>query len=440
MTSSAPEPDAATPTTEPAEAPQPEAPRAESTQTPRTERAPKKPKRETPSPADIVRRIGDTSEAALAYVLDPDPQLGRIGRKAKEDLITDLPPVTAAALLGAEALARHFLASAASGRYRDLFWMWDLFRERPDECRQVLAERPHAVEKGRAALRTAFRLGLKGHAELVAEDVARAQGLVWQWLREEALADLAAVARRPAVAAALLRREPGLDLPLPAEPDDGWLAEALHARTDGPLPDALDRILAGNLDRLPAGIPTLALVHTTYPDRVAPLLERVPLDAPDVGAVLAWARDHGHGHVLHARIERDVAETTQRDRAEGLARWRHWRERGIDLALPASLSGGSLEGLDLGRPESAELIAHLIAQGADIQPQGLLADAATRNRQIAEKAYEAFVCAGLDVTLPAGLLDNPIVKESTRCPACQAWTWVRPGHEQRCPRLAAATR
>lgn len=398
----------------------------------------RKPKPAPPSPADVVRRIGDTSAAALAYVLAPDPQLGRLGRKVKEELITELPPVTAAALLGAEALARHFLASAASGRYRDLFWMWDLFRERPDECRQVLAERPHAVEKGRTALRTAYRLGLKGHAELVAEDVARAQGLVWQWLREEIAGDLAAVARRPVVAAALLRREPELDLPLPSPPDDGWLAEALQARAAGPLPAALDGILADNLDRLPAGIPTLAMVHATFPERVAALLERVPLDAPDFGAVLAWARDHGHDRTLHVRIERDLRDTALRDRAEGLARWRHWRERGVALALPDSLSSGSLDGLDLGRPESAELIAHLLTQGADIRPQALIDDAAARNRQLAEKAYESFVCAGLDVTLPPALLDNPIVKESTRCPACQAWTWVRPGHEQRCPRLAAS--
>jgi hypothetical protein len=398
----------------------------------------RKAKRQTPSPADIVQRIGDTSEAALAYVLAPDPQLGRLGRKAKEELITELPPVTAAALLGAEALARHFLASAAAGRYRDLFWMWDLFRERPGECRQVLAERPRAVEKGRAALRTAFGLGLRGHADLVAEDIARAQGLVWQWLREEVAANLALVARRPAVAAALLRREPELDLPLPATPDDGWLAEALTARAAGPLPAALDRILAEHLDRLPPGIPTLALVHGTYPERVAALLERVPLDAADFGAVLAWARDHGHEPVLRARIERDVRESALGDRAEGLARWRHWRERGVAVSLPDNLGSGSLEGLDLGRPESADLIAHLLAHGADIRPQALIEESASRNRQLAEKVYEAFVCAGLDVSLPPGLLENPIVKEGTRCPACQAWTWVRPGHEQRCPRLAAS--
>ncbi|HWH32042.1 MAG TPA: hypothetical protein VNU01_05165, partial [Egibacteraceae bacterium] len=197
-----------------------------------------------PEPRDIVRRIGSDSEAALAYVLAPDPQLSRLGRKVKEELITELPPVTAAALLGVEALARHFLASAAAGRYRDLFFMWELFRERPDECRQVLAERPKAVEKGRHALQTAYRLGIKGHAERVAQDVARAQGLVWQWLREEVHADLAAVGRRPGVAAALLRREPDTEVPLPDSPDADWLAEAVAARADGELPAAIDALVA----------------------------------------------------------------------------------------------------------------------------------------------------------------------------------------------------
>ena len=398
---------------------------------------PAKSKPAPPSPRDVVSRIGDTSEAALAYVLQPDPQLSRVGRKVKEDLITEVPPVTAAALLGVEALARHFLASAASGRYRDLFFMWELFRQRPDECRQVLAERPQAVEKGRHALQTAYRLGIKGHAERIAQDVERAQGLVWQWLREELQRDLGAVARRPRVAAALLRREPDTALPLPETPDDGWLAEAVEARAEGELPEAIDRLVVANLDRLPAGIPTLSLVHRTYPDRVPALLERVPLDAPDFGAVLAWARDHGQDRPLRERIESDVREAVLRDRAEGLSRWRHWRDRGIDLELPEALTTGSLEGLDLGRPETAELVAHLVRGGAAIRPQELLDQAAASNRQVAEKAYEAFVCQGLDVTLPPGLLDSPIVKPETRCPACQAWTWVRPGHEQRCPRLKA---
>lgn len=402
-------------------------------------KAAKKPKIKPapPSPREIVQRIGDTSEAALAYVLQPDPQLSRLGRKVKEDLITEVPPVTAAALLGVEALARHFLASAAGGRYRDLFFMWDLFRERPDECRQVLAERPAAVEKGRHALQTAYRLGIKGHAERVAEDVTRATGLVWSWLREELHNDLGAVARRPAVAAALLRREPETALPLPETPDDQWLAEAVAARAKGELPAAMDKLVADNLDRLPAGIPTLSLVHTTYPERVGALLERVALDALDFGAVLAWARDHGHDGPLRARIQAEVREATARDRAKGLARWRHWRDRGIELPLPDALTTGSLDGLDLGKPETAELVAHLMSRGAAIQPQTLIDEAAANNRQVAEKAYEAFVCAGLDVTLPPGLLDNPIVKAETRCPACRAWTWVRPGHELRCPRLAA---
>lgn len=390
-----------------------------------------------PEPREIVQRIGDTSESALAYVLEPDPRLSRLGRKVKEELITELPPVTAAALLGVEALARHFLASAAGGRYRDLFFMWELFRQRPDECRQVLAERPKAVEKGRHALEIAYRLGIKGHAERVAADVERAQGLVWQWLREELHRDLAAVARRPAVAAALLRREPDTALPLPEQPDDQWLSEAVAARAEAELPEAIDRLVAANIERLPAGIPTLALVHAGYPERVPTLLERVPLEAPDFGAILAWARDHGHERALRERIERDVRETTLRDRAEGLARWQHWRTRGVELPLPESLTTGSLEGLDVGRPETADLVARLVAGGADIPPQALIDDAAARNRQLAEKAYEAFVCAGLDVTLPPSLLESPIVKPETRCPACQAWTWVRPGHEQRCPRLAS---
>src|SRR3712207_1892946 len=161
-------------------------------------------------PEDVIRRIGDTNDRALAYVLDPDPQLSRLSRKTREALITDLPPVTAGALLGPAALARHFVASAASGRYRDLFPLWQLFRERPDECRPILAERQRALEKGRLALGTAVRLGLSGHAERVAEDVGRAEGLIWTWLREALVADLPAVGQRPALASALLQREPGL--------------------------------------------------------------------------------------------------------------------------------------------------------------------------------------------------------------------------------------
>jgi len=399
-----------------------------------------KPKPAAPTPREIVARIGDTSQAALAYALDPDPQWTRLRRTVKEDLLTELPPVTAAALLGPAALARHFLASAATGRYRDLFWMWELFRQRPDDCREVLAERPRAVEKGRDALRTAYRLGMKGHADRVAEDVSRAEGLVWQWLREDVYADLALVGRRPVVAAALLRREPDAAVPLPTEPDHQWLAEAVDARAQGDLPAAIDALVKNNLDRLPLSIPTFALVHANYPDRVAALLDAVPLEAADFGAVLAWARDHGHDAGLRARIERDVRDATLANRADGLARWRHWRDRGVDLALPEALTSGSLEGLDLGRPETADVIVHLVSQGIDVQPQSLIDTAASSNRQIAEKAYESFVCAGLDVTLPPALLENPIVKMETRCPACQAWTWVRPGHEQRCPRLAAMER
>src|SRR3712207_9498430 len=63
-------------------------------------------------PEDVIRRIGDTNERALAYVLDPDPQLSRLSRKVREAIITDLPPVTAAAPLASPRLARPFIPSA----------------------------------------------------------------------------------------------------------------------------------------------------------------------------------------------------------------------------------------------------------------------------------------------------------------------------------------
>ena len=398
-----------------------------------------KPKPQGPTPQEVVRRIGDTNAKALAYVRDPDPQLSRLSRKIRETLITELPPVTTGALLGPAALARHFIASAASGRYRDLFALWEVFRFAPDECRPVLAERQRALEKAREALKIAVRLGLSGHAERVAEDVANAQGPGWQWMREELVANLRAVGRRPLIAAALLAREPDLDIPLPDVPDESWLAEASAVRERGDLPPAMDRLLAAHADRLPATVPTLQMALANYPDRVPALLGRVDLDAPDIGALLAWARDHQVAEHLHARIREQVEEAAAADRGSGLARWQHWRERGLEVELPSSLREHSLEGLDVARPETALLIARLIADGAPIEPQATLDDLAQRNRQLAEKAYEAFVCAGLDVRLPLALEGNPIVKDGTRCPYCQAWTWVRPGHERRCPRRDAVS-
>lgn len=388
-------------------------------------------------PETVIRRIGDTNDKALRYVLDPDPQLTRLSRKVRENLIPDLPPVTAGALLGPAALARHFIASAASGRYRDLFALWELFRARPDECKPVLAERPAALAKAQDALRTAARLGLAGRAERVAADVTEAQGLIWQWLRETVVAESTAVGARPAVASALLLREPDLDVPLPAEPDERWLAEAAGARQHGPLAPAVEDVLGRHVSRLPPTVATLAMAHDSYPGQVTALLDRVDLASPDIGSVMAWARDHGYGDRLHARVRTHVEEAAARDRAEGLAQWQAWRERGVDLDLPQPLRQHSLEGLDLTRPEAGVLLAQLIADGAPIDPQAELDQLAARNRQLAEKAFEGFVCAGLNVTLPAALEGNPIVRDGTRCPYCLAWTWVRPGHERRCPRAPA---
>jgi hypothetical protein len=395
-----------------------------------------KPKKPTgPEPAEIVRRIGRTNEQALAYVLDPDPKLSRLKRKVREDLITEVPPVTAAALLGPEALARHFIASAAAGRYRDLFSLWELFRARPDECRPVLAERQRALERARAALTTAVKIGLDGHAERVAEDVTRAQGLIWTWLREVLVEALPAIGRRPAIAAALLAREPELDIPLPAQPDDRWLAEAAAVKHEGTLPAALDDLLSANVERLPATVATLSQVSEQYPERLETMVDRIDLDSDNIGALLAWARDHGMADRVRARIVAQIDEAAARGRAEGLAAWSAWRNRGVEIELPQSLREPTIEGLDLARPESADVIAMLVAGGAQINPQEELDQLAAKNRQLAEKAYESFVCAGLQVHLPLALEGNPIVRDGTRCPACQAWTWVRPGHERRCPRL-----
>jgi hypothetical protein len=388
-------------------------------------------------PEDIIRRIGDTNERALAYVLDPDPRLARLSRKVREAIITDLPPVTAGALLGPAALARHFVASAASGRYRDLFPLWELFRLRPDDCRPILAERQRALEKARVALRTAVRLGISGHAERVAEDVATAQGLIWQWVREVIVGELPHVGQRPAIASALLLREPDLEVPLPVEPDERWLGEAAAARQGGPLAPPVEALLAANAHRLPATIATLSLAFEHYPERLPELVSRIDLSSPSVGALMAWARDHGAGDRVVVRVRETVEEAAARSRAQGVATWYEWHERGVNVTLPTSLRAPDLDGLDVSRPDTAALAAVLIADGAPLDMQQVVSDLATRNRQLAEKAYEAFVCAGLDVSLPAALEGNPLVKEGTRCPYCQSWTYVRAGHERRCPRRPA---
>jgi hypothetical protein len=395
-----------------------------------------KPKPEGPSVAEVVARIGATSEQALAYVASPDPKLSRLPRKVREALIAELPGVTGAALLGPAALARHLVGSAATGRYRDLFVLWDLFRRFPEQCKPMLAERQQALERARGKLRVAVRIGLRGRAERVAEDIRRAEGLIWQWLRETLLEVLPAVGARPAIAAALLEREPDLDVPIPAQPRGRWLAEAAAARGADPLPGRLEEALAKNAHRLPATVETLRLATRHYPDRVPALLDRVDLEAPDVGAFLAWARDHDAADRLYARVRDGVSATAARDRAKGLALWHRWTERGVEVPLPGALQTDSLEGFDLSRPETAAFAARLLERGVELNLQAELEAMAGRNRQLAEKAYEAMVCAGLDVSLPAALHDNPIVKEGTRCPKCQAWTWVRPGHEERCPRPA----
>lgn len=392
----------------------------------------------TVRPEDIIRRIGDTNDKALRYVLDPDPQLSRLPKKLREALIADLPPVTAGALLGPAALARHFIASAATGRYRDLFALWQLFSVRPADCKPVLAERPAALAKAQHALGKAAHLGLSGRAERVATDITDAEGLIWQWLRAAIMAEPAAVGARPAVASALLNKEPDVQIPLPEHPSERWLAEAAAARQTGPLAPPVEAVLAQHVDRLPATVATLALAQATYPDRVAALIERVDLASPEIGAIMAWARDHGHAARIHQRIAQTIEDAAARDRTDGLTHWYAWRERGLELPLPGALRAHTVEGLDLTRPAAGVLIARLVADGAPIDAQAELERIAAGNRQLAEKAFEGFVCAGLDVTLPAALESNPIVRDGTRCPYCLAWTWVRPGHERRCPRQPAA--
>ena len=390
------------------------------------------------TPQDVIRKVGDTNERALAYVKAPDAKLARLPRAQREALIADLPPVTAGALLGPAALARHLVASAASGRYRDLFALWELFRSEPDACRPVLADRPQALSKAQDAMRTAVVLGLRGQAQRVAQDVHEAEGLIWQWLREVLGDQLPAVAARPAVASALLLREPDLDLPLPAEPDERWLGEAAAAAVEGPLAPAVDERLAAGVDRLPPTVATLQLAYERYPDRVQGLIDRIDLESPDVGAMLAWTRDHGGSERLRGRAAEELAAAARSSRAQALAVWRTWRDRGVDLELPDSVKQPSLDGLDLTKPESADFLAQMNGDGVQLDLQAAVDSVAAENRQRAEKAYEAFVCADLDVALPKALEGNPIVKDGTRCPYCLAWTWVRPGHEQRCPRRARA--
>jgi hypothetical protein len=391
----------------------------------------------TVTAADLTQRIGITNEAALAYVRAPDPRLSRLSARVREELITEVPAVTAGALLGTAALARHFVASAATGRYRDLFGLWELFSADPDACRPVLQERPEALERARTALRSATVLGLRGHAARVAEDVTNAKGLIWQWLREALDEHLDLVAARPAVASALLQRDRDVTLALPDDPDETWLREAVAARAAGGLAPPVEERLRAHAHRLPATIANLEFLREQLPGVLPGVLVRIDLDRPDIGAVLAWARDHGLTDVLATRIRERVEATTAEDPAAGLAAWWHWRETGVDLPMPAAVVETPVDQFDLTRPETAALLAVRTANGDDPRVHERLETLASTNRQLAEKAYEALVCGGLDVTLPAALEDNPMVRDGTRCPACNAWTWVRPGHEQRCPRLAA---
>ena len=394
---------------------------------------------DTITAADLTRRIGVTTEQALAYVRKPDPALARLSRRHREELIAEIPAVTAGALLGPAALARHFVASASAGRYRDLFGLWELFSSEPDACRPVLVERPQALERARNALRTATVLGLSGRAERVARDVTEARGLIWQWMTEVLGEHLDLVARRPAVASALLQRDPSIALDLPDQPDDAWLREAAEARAQGPLAPAVEQVLRDNVERLPATITTLELVREQMPAALDSMLASVELSRPDIDAVLAWARDHGAAGPLLERIRAQVEGLAAQEPAAGLKAWWEWHEHGVDVDLPASLMSTPLDDLDLARPETAQLMAARAAAGDDPAAASRLEALASSNRQLAEKAYEAMVCARLDVTLPASLEHNPVVRDGTRCPACRAWTWVRPGHEARCPRLAAQT-
>lgn len=393
----------------------------------------KKKEQSGPTVAEVVARIGTSNEAVLAYVESPEPRWQRLPRAVREELIADLPAPTAAALLGPAALARHFVASAAGGRYRDLFALWTLFSRHPEDCKPELAARGQALERARRNLRLATKIGLSGHAGHVAADIQRAEGLIWQWLRQVLDEHLHIVGARPIVAAALSGADPDAEIPLPAEPSAAWLAEAAAARQEGPLPSVIEERLGANVHRLPATISTLRLAATHYPDRIPHLLDAVDLDAPDAEAFLAWARDHGYTDRLVGRLRERLEVVAGRDREEALRLWHRWRERGVDLELPQPLLAEGLGELDLARPETAHLAKALLDRGEDVAVQQRIEELAARNRQLAEKAFEAATSAGIWVTLPAVLEANPIVRDGTRCPRCHAWTWVRPGHEQRCP-------
>ncbi|MBW3606194.1 MAG: hypothetical protein KY460_15085 [Actinobacteria bacterium] len=392
---------------------------------------------ETVTAADLTRRIGVTNEAALAYVQHPDPALSRLPARLREELIAEVPAVTAGALLGTAALARHFVASAATGRYRDLFGLWELFSSDPTTCRPVLQERPEALERARGALRSATMLGLRGHADRVAEDVTRARGLIWQWLREVLDDHLDLVAARPQVASARLQRDPDVVLPLPEDPDEQWLREAAQARVVAGLAPPVEALLRRHAHRLPPTITNLEFLREQLPAALDGALDDVDLARPDIGAVLAWSRDHGVAAPLLRRIDEQIAAAADADPATALATWWHWRSLRVEATLPAALLDAPVDAFDLTRPETASLLAQRVARGEDVAVGERLTALADTNRQLAEKAYEALVCGGLDVTLPAALRNNPMVRDGARCPACGAWTWVRPGHEQRCPELAA---
>ncbi|WP_336249668.1 hypothetical protein [Stomatohabitans albus] len=397
----------------------------------------KKKKPAGPTPAQVLQRIGTSTEAAMAYVAAPEQAWQKLSSGFLEELITDLPPVTAAALLGPEALCRHFLASAATGRYRDLFYLWDLFKAYPEQCKPILMSRTEAQERAKHKLRVATEFGLIGSANRVAEDIDRAQGLPWNWIREILLDVGPLIAQRPAVIAALWRKDPDWVIDLPEEPDQRWLSEAaaLHAHSE-PVPEAIEAILGQHLDSLPTTPSTLALAAQHHPDRVGVLLERIDPDAPDVVATVRWARDHGHD--VSAKLFAHLEAVAQDNRAKAAALWAEWTAGGIaPETLPDALLAPNLEGLDIGAPETWDLAAILVDRGVAIDAQAIVDGVAATNRQVAEKAYEAAVCAGFaEVHLPAGLASNPNIKADARCPKCAAWTWVRPKHETRCPRSA----
>lgn len=404
--------------------------------------APKKKRRKKkkpagPTPAQALQRIGNTTEEAMAYVASPEAQWQKLSSGFLEELITELPPLTAAALLGPEALCRHFLASAATGRYRDLFNLWDLFKTYPEQCKPILMSRTEAQERAKHKLRVATEFGLIGSADRVAEDIDRAQGLPWNWIRDILKEVGPLIAQRPVVIAALWRKDPSWPIDLPDQPDQRWLSEAaaLHNHAD-PVPEAIDNVLGQHLESLPTTPSTLGLAAHHHPDQVPVLLDRLDPEAEDLVATVRWARDHGYD--LTERLFAHLDQIAKESRAKAAAMWAHWRAGGVaPQQLPESLMVPTMDGLDLGAPESWDLAAILVKNGATIDAQAIVDQAASTNRQVGEKAYEAAVCAGFnEVHLPAGLASNPNIKPDARCPKCAAWTWVRPKHETRCPRSA----